>query len=52
MNRQVKELIEALLVVNKNDQEGITDELIDLAYIAGESVGMSKEDMDRIWNEA
>lgn len=52
MSRKTIELVEEILTLAKNDDTGVTDDLIDLAYQAGEEAGMTKDYMDRIWNEA
>ena len=50
--RVLKEFVAEVLVVCRNDHDGITWGLEDLALSAGAELGMTKEELDKIWDEA
>lgn len=50
--RILKEFVATVLTVVKNDEEGNCWDLWEMAYTAGAELGMTKEELDKIYNEA
>lgn len=50
--RIIRQLIEEVLVVCKNDDTGVTFDLLEPAVRAGQEIGMTEADMEKILNEA
>ena len=50
--RILKELVAEVLVIVKNDDSGRTWDLYDVAMAAGAELEMSKEELDKIYDNA
>lgn len=50
--RILKELVASVLTVARNDDTGNTWDLYELALTAGAELGMTKQELDKIYDEA